>query len=76
MVDDVFGNRAGHKVHDVVPTVGADDDQIDTEFFTRLHNDRLRFAFAQLIIDLDIHQGPACRRRLHGRKTQANRVSS
>lgn len=53
MVDNVFGNRAGHKVHDVVPAVGADDDQIDTELFSYLHNDLIRVAFAQLIIDLD-----------------------
>ena len=54
MVDDVLGNRAGHKVLDVVPAVGANDDQIDTEFSSRLRNDPFRFTFAQYIVNLYI----------------------
>lgn len=50
----MFGNCTGQKVFDVVPAIGANDDQIDTEFSSRLRNDLFRLALAYFIVDLNI----------------------
>ena len=54
MVDNMFGNFTSQKVLDVVLAVGANDDQIDTEFSSRFWYELFRFALAYLIVDLKI----------------------
>ncbi len=53
-VDDMFGNGADNKIHDIIPTIGADDNQICSELFGHLHDGIFRLAAVKQVIYLDI----------------------